>query len=117
MSAETTSAGGPGPQKPTAVSPSLSQWLKRHGAGGYGLHVGIALTLVALWQIAVDLNDLAPLVLPGPFRIVAELAKALTARMIWINAGATLIEILGGFVCGSVVQPMQYAVYRTADIL
>ena len=101
MNAETTTTAETAPQTAATLTARVSRRPTWHGARGYAFHLVIVVALIAGWQIAIDISGMAPLVLPGPARIVSELIKAASMPMIWINAGITLIEIMGGFVCGS----------------
>lgn len=62
----------------------------------------LAITLLAAWEGACRIFDVAPLVLPAPSAIVVKLVSLFTTGTIWPHLWATLAEIVGGFVLGCV---------------
>ena len=57
--------------------------------------LGLALFVLAGWQIYVWLSDIRPQVLPGPIRIVRESVES--AGAIWAHALVTMSEVGAGF--------------------
>ena len=64
--------------------------------------VVLAVALVAIWEGACRLFAISPLVLPTPSSIAVRLYELIVGGTIWPHFWATLVEILSGFVLGSV---------------
>lgn len=64
--------------------------------------IAVAAALVSIWEGACRLFGISPLVLPAPSSIVARLYELIVSGTIWPHFWATLVEILSGFVLGSV---------------
>jgi len=56
---------------------------------------------LALWEVAVRVLHMSPLVLPGPLRISASLWANLSNGVFLVHIGTTLIEIVLGFAGGA----------------
>jgi NitT/TauT family transport system permease protein len=77
--------------------PGSSYWGRRLCMGA------VFVCVIALWQASVSLFDVSPLIFPGPGGVLASLYDGLMSGEILQNLTVTLIEILGGFVVGSVL--------------
>ncbi len=64
--------------------------------------VGLAISLISVWQAACMLFDISPLVLPAPSAISVRLTSLLVSGDIWPHLWATLVEIVSGFLSGVV---------------
>jgi NitT/TauT family transport system permease protein len=62
----------------------------------------VAIALIALWEGACRVFDISALVLPAPSAIVVRLYALVASGMIWPHLWATLVEVLSGFILGSV---------------
>ncbi len=67
-------------------------------------HLGIFLTLIATWEIACRLQWLDPLFFPYPSAILQGFWRLyVTQGNIWPHLGLTMVEVLVGFVAGSIL--------------
>lgn len=72
------------------------------GSLGRGLTTGLGVVLVlALWEGAVRLTGVSPLVLPGPLRVFAALWENLGNGYFTVHIATTAAEVLGGFLAGA----------------
>jgi NitT/TauT family transport system permease protein len=62
--------------------------------------IGLAATVITVWEGACRLFEISPLVLPTPSSILMRLYALISTGMIWPHLWATLVEILTGFVLG-----------------
>lgn len=73
----------------------MSIWTRRLLTGS------VFVCVMAVWQAAVSLFDVSPLIFPSPGAVIASLANGLASGEIVQHLGVTLTEILAGFVIGS----------------
>jgi NitT/TauT family transport system permease protein len=62
--------------------------------------IGLAAAVLAVWEGACRLFEISALVLPTPSSILIRLYGLISSGMIWPHLGATLVEVLTGFVFG-----------------
>lgn len=62
--------------------------------------IGLAIVLLAFWELICRLGNISPLVLPAPSRVVVRLYGMFADGTVWPHFGVTLTEILMGFGVG-----------------
>ncbi len=65
--------------------------------------LGLLLALLAGWELAVRARGVAPLVLPAPSAVLAELVGQVAGGLLWGHLWVTLAEVLLGFTAGGVL--------------
>lgn len=67
----------------------------------YGYPIGLTVVAVTVWELAVAIFEIPPYLLPPP----SAIADAFIAdwRVIYLNIGPTMIEILGGFALSIII--------------
>ncbi len=64
---------------------------------------GLSVVLfVAVWQIYVEWNDIAPIYLPAPSAIAQALVEMAQDGSLFVHVGATLLRIFSGFLLAAV---------------
>src|SRR5947208_1176831 len=61
---------------------------------------GLALTLLAIWQVAVPLAGLSDFILPTPWQIIRRIG--VDYRLLFSNLLVTLFELVAGFLIAAV---------------
>jgi NitT/TauT family transport system permease protein len=67
------------------------------------LIAGFFVLVLVLWQAAVSLLDISPMIFPGPGGVAASLVDGFRTGEIPRHFGVTLYEILAGFAIGAVL--------------
>ncbi len=92
-----TPASGGGPASETAAKHlALYSRLDR-----YGVPLGLAIALIAIWEFGVRFGNVPAYLLPPPTAILANMVS--DWRVIYLNIYPTLIAILGGFALSLVI--------------
>ncbi len=88
------------------MSPEHQQYLaelRRDKRLVHILRILFLVALIALWEIAADLEWIDPFIFSSPSRAMAMLVKLAVDGELWLHTGITLMETLVGFFLGTVL--------------
>ena len=88
---------------PIAVTRAVSPWRIPWTGGNVLGPALLFVAFVAIWETVVRLRDIPPLVLPAPSQVWESLVSHTRSGFLLIHLGVTLVEILLGFLGGSIL--------------
>lgn len=90
---------------------------RRPQAATYILPVGFLVVIIALWEVALVLEWVDPLILPPPSEIAVSFYELLFVEGIWIHVWATLWETVAGFVIAAASGIVLAVITAMSDVL
>ena len=90
---------------------SRRRWLERAASGG------IFVLFLILWQVAVQLGGISPLLLPPPLQVLARLLDDFHDEIYLTSLLSTASAMLGGFAVGAIVGIALGALLATRPVL
>jgi len=75
----------------------------RFDASTAAMSLGVLLVFLALWQWLPGAAGIPEFILPPPTKVWAEFVRMQSAERIWMHAGITALEVVVGFVLGSLL--------------
>jgi NitT/TauT family transport system permease protein len=88
-------------QQPDVQPPAQRGRLGRQGDAL--LSIALFFVLLGLWELAVRVTGVSPLVLPAPGAVAAKLIDVFRTGFVLVHIRVTLLEILFGFLLGSLL--------------
>ena len=75
----------------------------RFDARTAAMSLGVLLVFLALWQWVPGAAGIPEFILPPPSKVWAEFVRMQSAERIWMHTGITALEVVAGFVLGSLL--------------